>query len=60
MGISKSKNYLNYLQGSISGLILRGPILNMDMHDAKNIKVPCAKVTAISECNHVKKITGKQ
>jgi hypothetical protein len=34
MGISKSKNYLNYLQGPISGLILRGPILDMDMHDA--------------------------
>jgi hypothetical protein len=34
MGISKSKNYLNYLQGSITGLILRGPKLDMDMHDA--------------------------
>jgi hypothetical protein len=34
MGISKSKNYLNYLQGSITGLILWGPKLDMDMHDA--------------------------
>jgi hypothetical protein len=45
MGISKSKNYLNYFAR---------------FHKWFNIKVPFAKVKAILECNHEKKIIGKQ